>query len=85
MKATELSSILDKLHEVKTDSVLADEHADKAEAESHVVRDGKTRSTLTLTFMRGFFWVVSFFLSFCFNLQLGRSPLGCRVKKSGPG
>lgn len=54
MKATELSSILDKLHEVKTDSVLADEHADKAEAESHVIRDGKTRSTLTLTFMRGF-------------------------------
>lgn len=83
MKATELSSILDKLHEVKTDSVLADEHADKAEAESHVVRDGKTRSTLTLTFMRGFFGLLVFSCLFVLIYNWATVHWVVELKKAG--
>ncbi|EKS7193737.1 hypothetical protein [Enterobacter ludwigii] len=60
MKATELDSIFTKLKEIKSEAVLADENADKAESESHVQRDGKTRSTLTLSFIRGFFGLLIF-------------------------
>lgn len=83
MKTTELSSILDKLHEVKTDSVLADEHADKAEAESHVVRDGKTRSTLTLTFMRGFFGLLVFSCFFVLIYNWATVHWIVELKKAG--
>ncbi|EMJ5250617.1 TPA: hypothetical protein ACPYUI_002822 [Raoultella ornithinolytica] len=83
MKATELSSILDKLHEVKTDSVLADEHADKAEAESHVIRDGKTRSTLTLTFMRGFFGLLVFSCLFVLIYNWAAVHWIVELKKAG--
>ncbi|HDC4470410.1 MULTISPECIES: hypothetical protein [Enterobacter] len=62
MKTTELEFALDKLKSVKSEGVIADENADRAEldAETHSQRDGKTRSTLTLTFMRGFFGMLVF-------------------------
>ncbi|HIC2865032.1 hypothetical protein [Citrobacter freundii] len=60
MKATELENVFSKFQRVQSAAVLADESADKAESESHLQRDGKTRSTLTLTFMRGFFGLLIF-------------------------
>lgn len=68
MKTTELGSVIDKLKSVKSEGVIADQKADQAEldAESHAQRDGKTRSTLTLTFMRGFFGMLIFACVFVF-------------------
>lgn len=62
MKTNELTTALDKLKTIRSEAIIADEKADKAEqdAESHSQRDGKTRSTLTLTFMRGFFGMLIF-------------------------
>lgn len=62
MKTIELDSVVDRLNSIKSEAVVADEKADKAEgdSESHLQRDGKTRSTLTLTFMRGFFGMLVF-------------------------
>lgn len=60
MKTTELDSFFTKLKEIKSEAALAEESADKAESESHVQRDGKTRSTLTLSFIRGFFGLLIF-------------------------
>ena len=77
MKATELGSVIDKLQSVKSEGVIADEKADKAEldAESHAQRDGKTRSTLTLTFMRGFFGMLIFAFAVYWIIDLKNSGL----------
>ena len=68
MKSIELDSLVERINSIKDESVVADEKADKAEegSESHLQRDGKTRSTLTLTFMRGFFGMLVFACFFVF-------------------
>lgn len=66
MKTTELDNVFSKFKKVQSAAVLADESADKAESENHLQRDGKTRSTLTLTFMRGFFGLLIFSCFFVF-------------------
>ncbi|AGB78453.1 hypothetical protein D782_2489 [Enterobacteriaceae bacterium strain FGI 57] len=85
MKTIELESVIDKLKSVKSEGVIADEKADKAEldAESHAQRDGKTRSTLTLTFMRGFFGMLIFACVFVLIYNWAAVYWIIDLKKSG--
>lgn len=61
MISKDLNEFLDKVNRVQKDADKAGSVADAVEgAENHKVRDGKTRSTLTLTFMIGFFGILVF-------------------------
>ncbi|WP_151995428.1 hypothetical protein [Buttiauxella massiliensis] len=71
MDTDNISALLSRVSGVKNESQKVDKAADEIEAvvQAQIHRDGKTRSTLTLTFMRGFFGLLifSFFFVLIYN------------------
>ncbi|HBR2129043.1 TPA: hypothetical protein MG510_16535 [Klebsiella pneumoniae] len=68
MTTDEINKFLNKIDAVENETSKVEEGVDALEANSDNtrVRDGKTRSTLTLTFMIGFFGILIFSCLFVF-------------------
>lgn len=62
MSLNEINNFLNKVNSVESETSKVERNVDALESNSEntKVRDGKTRSTLTLTFMIGFFGILVF-------------------------
>ncbi|HEM8654878.1 hypothetical protein [Klebsiella aerogenes] len=85
MTSEELQKLLSQVNRVKDEADKADSAVEELEenTESHRARDGKTRSTLTLTFMVGFFSILVFSCLFVMAYNWAAVYWAIDLKKAG--